>query len=102
MRRATPVWYSKQEMKQAAAAKTTHSVSGDPTLGVRAVAVAFLDTTWRIAFPVLLFTGLGIYIDLHAGTKPWVTFICVIIGFALALVLIKRQLARARSMEDKS
>jgi len=87
-------------MKQAAA-KTTRSVSGEPLLGVGSIAVSFLDTTWRIATPVLLFTAAGIAADRTFGTKPWCTFVCVPIGFALAVLLVKRQLAAITREEDK-
>ena len=86
-------------MKQAAA-KTTDSVSGEPHLGFGGVAVAFLDTTWRIAVPVVTFTLLGIVADRRLGTKPWITLASVIIGFVLAALLVKRQIA-AVEKEDK-
>ena len=88
-------------MKSAAAKPTTHSSSSEATLGASAVVLTFLDTTWRIAIPVVAFTVLGIAIDLHVGTKPWLTFLGVIVGFALAIALVKRQLAAVQKAEDK-
>lgn len=79
-------------MTKKAAHKTTHSTSGQDSLGVGGVALAFLDTTWRIATPVILFTLLGIAVDVHAGTKPWVTLIAVVIGFVVAVLLVKKQI----------
>ncbi|HKU18081.1 MAG TPA: AtpZ/AtpI family protein [Candidatus Saccharimonadales bacterium] len=87
-------------MKQAAA-KTTDSASGDPHLGVGSVALAFLDTTWRIATPVVLCTLLGIYADLHLGTKPWLTLLAVIVGFICGALLVKKQIQAVQKMEDK-
>ncbi|HSX17688.1 MAG TPA: AtpZ/AtpI family protein [Patescibacteria group bacterium] len=86
-------------MKQAAAAKTTPTTSGDLQLGAGSVALTFLDTTWRIATPVVLFTFIGIYADLHLGTKPWLTLLCVVIGFAGAVLLVKRQLEAVANVE---
>ncbi|HEV7453860.1 MAG TPA: AtpZ/AtpI family protein [Candidatus Saccharimonadales bacterium] len=88
-------------MKQEAAAKTTHDVSGDPTFGVGGVALAFLDTTWRIAVPVILFTIIGIYADLHLGTKPWLTLVSVVIGFVGAYRLVKKQIESVARIEKK-
>jgi hypothetical protein len=79
-------------MKQAAAHTTTGTGSGDPGLALGTVALTFLDTTWRIATPVVLFTLLGIFIDLQLGTKPWLTLLAVMAGFAMAILLVKRQI----------
>jgi len=88
-------------MKQAAAHSTTKSPQTDLTFGVGAIAVAFLDTTWRIAIPVLAMTMLGIFADRKLGTKPWLTLLSVVIGFGLAALLVKRQIAAAQKMEGK-
>lgn len=88
-------------MTHKAAVKTTPSISGDTPLGFGGVAMAFLDTTWRIATPVILFTILGIYLDLHIGTKPWLTFVSVVLGFGAAALLVKRQL-QAVEQADKT
>ncbi len=87
-------------MKQAAA-KTTDSASGGPLFGAGTIAITFLDTTWRIATPVVLFTLLGIYADLHLKSKPWLTLLGVVIGFAGAVLLVKKQIAAVQKMEDK-
>jgi F0F1-type ATP synthase assembly protein I len=52
------------------------------------------DTTWRMAVPVVLFAGLGIVADRSLGSKPWLTLLGVIVGFACAGLLVKRQLDR--------
>jgi hypothetical protein len=87
-------------MKQAAS-KTTHVTSGETLLGLGSVARTFLDTTWRIATPVILFTSLGIAADLRFGTKPWLTLPSVVIGFVFAVLLVKRQLAAVQKAEER-
>jgi hypothetical protein len=87
-------------MTSKAAAKTTRTSSGDPSFGVGSVAVTFLDTTWRIATPVVLFTLLGIAADLHFGTKPWLTLPSVVVGFVFAILLVKRQLEAVQKDEE--
>lgn len=52
------------------------------------------DTTWRIAVPVLLFAGVGIFADRNWGSKPWLTLLGTAIGFVCAALLVKRQLER--------
>jgi len=86
-------------MKQAAS-RTTNSRSAQPTLVVGTIALTFLDTTWRIAVPVILFTLVGIWADLRFGTKPWLTFLGVLIGFGLAVMLVRRQLEAVQRMEE--
>lgn len=53
---------------------------------------ALLATTWRIAVPVIIGSGLGIFLDLRLGTKPWLTLLGVLLGFTLAGLLIARLL----------
>jgi hypothetical protein len=59
---------------------------------------ALLATTWRIVVPVVLFTGLGIFLDLHLGSKPWLTLLGVTIGFVLAGMLIARLLKETENL----
>jgi uncharacterized membrane protein YfcA len=89
-------------MKQAAAAKTTHTVSGEPVLGIGSIALTFLDTTWRIATPVVLCTFVGIYADRHLGTKPFLTLLAVVIGFGAAVLLVKKQIQEVEKAEQAS
>ncbi len=86
-------------MKQAAANPTTKPHPADPVFGFGSIAVTFLDTTWRIATPVVLFTVLGLIGDRHFGSKPWLTLLSVVIGFGLAVALVKRQLAAVERAE---
>ncbi|HSX29013.1 MAG TPA: AtpZ/AtpI family protein [Candidatus Saccharimonadales bacterium] len=87
-------------MTSKAAAKTTRATSGEPTFGSVVIVHTFLDTTWRIAVPVVLFTLLGIAADRTFGTKPWLTLPSVVIGFVFAVLLVKRQLD-AVAAEDR-
>lgn len=88
-------------MKQAAATPTTKSRHDDTTNVAVVLARTFLDTTWRIATPVILFTVFGIIGDRHFGTKPWLTLLSVLVGFIFAVLLIKRQLAAVEKLEEK-
>lgn len=56
-----------------------------------------LETTWRIAVPVVLLAGLGIFADLHLGTKPWLTLLGAILGFVLASLLIAQLLKESEN-----
>lgn len=90
--RITSVWYSEEEMKQAAAHPTTSTAGGKSPFTAGAIGLTLLDTTWRIAVPVILFAGLGIFADRSLGTKPWLTLLAVVIGFVFAGLLLKKQL----------
>jgi F0F1-type ATP synthase assembly protein I len=82
--------------KSAANNSTTQSVddSKDPIRDLKIIQ-SFADTTWRIAVPVVGLTMLGIYIDTHYGSKPWVTLAGTVVGFVLAGLLVKRQIKAA-------
>jgi len=91
-------------MKKAATHTTSPAVSAQPGFGFGSLGVQFLDTTWRMGTPVLIFAILGIMFDRHFGTKPWVTLAAVLAGFGVAAWLVKLQLGRltARTArEDK-
>jgi len=89
-------------MKKAAAHPTTSNAHGRASFGLGAIALDLADTTWRIATPVLLFAGLGIFIDIKAHTKPWVTLLGLVIGFVFAGLLLKKQLAAVEKREAKN
>lgn len=74
--------------------------SSRPDFTVASILLDFADTTWRIAVPVIILTLIGIFCDKQFGTKPWLTFLGVIIGFGIALALIRNQLQRA-ALSDK-
>jgi F0F1-type ATP synthase assembly protein I len=90
-------------MKKAAAQPTTKSPSGTSDhFSLGSLAFDFLDTSWRIAVPVVLFASIGIFADIKLGSKPWLTLLGTIIGFVFAGVLLKEQLKIvARGNKDK-
>jgi F0F1-type ATP synthase assembly protein I len=90
-------------MKQVAALKTTNSPSGKAPFTAGIIGLTFLDTTWRIVTPVLLFTVLGIIADRTLGTKPWLTIIVAVpLGFVFAALLVKRQLEAVEKADRKA
>ena len=87
-------------MKKAAAHPTqmTPRVSAPFTIG--SVGLQFLDTTWRIAVPVVLFVVAGIFGDRSFGTKPWLTLVGTAIGFTIAGFLVKREIDEVSGLQD--
>jgi len=89
-------------MKKAADQPTTSNARDDADFGITTIALDFLDTTWRIAVPVVLFAGIGIFIDIKAHSRPWITLFGALIGFVLAGLLLKRQLAAVAARDTTS
>ena len=89
-------------MKRAADYTTTNTSGGKAPFTAGIIGLTFLDTTWRILTPVLLFTILGIVADRTLGTKPWLTIIVAVpLGFVFAVLLVKRQLEAVEKLEEK-
>lgn len=88
-------------MKKQAAGPTTKLPSVKDHFSLGTLAIDLLDTAWRIAIPVLLFAGAGIFIDIKVGSKPWVTLLGTVIGLVFAGLLVKKQLDAAAEQEDK-
>lgn len=80
-------------MTQKAAAKTTNSTIGKKSFSLKTLGADFLDTTWRIAVPVVLCAAGGIAADRSWGTAPWLTLLGMVAGFGVAGWLLKRQLS---------
>ena len=55
------------------------------------------DTTWRMFVPTIGMTLLGSYLDTQWQTKPVMLVIGIVMGTALATVLVRRQLKRIES-----
>lgn len=90
-------------MKQAADHTTTNTSGGKSPFTAGIIGLTFLDTTWRIVTPVLLFTVLGIVADRSLGTKPWLTLIVAVpVGFVFAVLLVKRQLEAVEKAEEQA
>jgi F0F1-type ATP synthase assembly protein I len=85
-----------------AADKTTHSPSGKNPSALGAFGMDFLDTAWRIAVPVIIFTVIGIVADRTFSTAPWITFPSVIVGFVTSGWLVKRQLIALEQKEKEN
>lgn len=62
--------------------------------------VDWLSTTWRIAVPVCLFAGAGIYMDKRLSTAPWLTLAGLVTGFGLAAGLVSRLLGQAEREDN--
>jgi F0F1-type ATP synthase assembly protein I len=68
------------------------STSDDNRSSIIPILLTLSDTTWRIAVPTLGLAVLGLWGDLHFGSKPWLTLIGTTIGFGFATLLIRRQI----------
>lgn len=89
--------------KHAAGRTTTHTVDGSKdSISDLKIVQSFADTTWRIAVPVIGMTMLGIYVDTHYGTKPWLTLTGTVVGFVLAGLLVKRQIKAVSGEGEKT
>lgn len=83
------------------AADSTTKSPGDPGPSVLGtILVDLLDTAWRIATPILLFAGVGIFIDKKVGSAPWVTLLGVVVGLVGAGLLVKKQLEAVNRREQ--
>ena len=54
--------------------------------------MSMADTTWRMFVPAVGFTLLGAWADNALGTKPALMFIGIVVGAALAFLLVKKQI----------
>ena len=82
-------------MKKAAAGRqtTTHNAK-DPAsdLSGWSISLQMLDTVWRVALPIVLFSLLGIWLDKHNQTKPWFTLLGIGLALSLATRLVYKQI----------
>jgi len=60
------------------------------------VVAELADTTWRMAVPVLLFAGIGLFVDTKLDSAPWLTLLGMLIGFYFAALLVIRQIKRGK------
>lgn len=88
-------------MNKAADHTTTKSPSGKDQYSLSTLALDLLDTTWRIAIPVVLFAGAGIFLDRKIHTAPWSTLIGAVLGFVIAGLLLRQQLQAVMREESK-
>lgn len=59
------------------------------------------DTTWRIAVPTVLFSGLGIAADLKFETMPFWTVVGLVLGLTAAGALVWRQIKALENVKGK-
>lgn len=55
------------------------------------------DTTWRMFVPIVGLTVLGLLTDKQLHTTPWIMIIGIILGVALAAVLVRRQFQQVKN-----
>lgn len=73
--------------------KTTPRESGiRPSREGWLIAIQLMDTTWRVALPILLLCYIGIQIDKHNHTQPLFTLIGLFLSLAIASLLVYRQI----------
>lgn len=84
-------------MKQAAANKTTTrgGKNQQATLDGWVIGLQLLDTGWRVAVPILLFSYMGVQLDKHHNTRPLFTLIGFFIALSFAITLVYRQVKTA-------
>jgi len=84
------------------AADSTTKASSEPApVSMGTIALDLLNTAWRIAVPVLIFSVAGIFADKHWNTAPWITLLGLIVGFVFAGLLIKQQISSVNKREAK-
>lgn len=54
------------------------------------------DTTWRLFIPIVGLTIAGLVADKQFGTKPWVMVTGMIIGVAVACLLVRQQIKKVK------
>lgn len=84
-----------------AADPTTKPSRDKNVFSLASLVTDMLDTAWRITVPTVLFAGAGLFIDLHAPTKPWMTLLGTSIGLVFAGLLVTRQLRAINGKEPK-
>lgn len=58
------------------------------------------DTTWRMFVPSVGLTLLGVWADGQFGTKPWLMLGGIVLGFAGAILLVRKQITGARRHKE--
>lgn len=55
---------------------------------------AMAETTGRMVAPAIVAVGGGLWLDIHWGTRPWLTLLGAALGLAAGGWLVRRQLRR--------
>ena len=58
------------------------------------------DTTWRMFVPTVGTTLLGVWLDERLSTKPWLMFVGIAVGAAVAVALVVRQLRQLKKVRQ--
>jgi len=54
------------------------------------------DTTWRMFVPILALLFIGLLLDKQLHTTPWIMTGGLVLGTALAYLLVRQQLKKVR------
>lgn len=52
------------------------------------------DTTWRLFVPSVGLLLVGVYLDKIWETKPWLMIVGLVLGTAIAIILLRAQLKK--------
>lgn len=83
---------SQQNDKVAKTDKDKTEITDSPSVDVAHMAGLLLDTSWRVAVPIISLTMLGHYIDGRVGHKYLYLFIGLGLSVVVVVLLIYRQL----------
>lgn len=79
--------------------------TGTPSQPQRSMVVLLFiiaaDTTWRMFVPIIGGTALGVWADNTLTDKPLGTVIGITVGIAIAALLVRQQLNRKLTDNDK-
>lgn len=56
------------------------------------MALQLLDTTWRVALPIILLTFIGAKLDKHYNTSPAFILTGLFLSLFIAIILVYRQI----------
>jgi len=82
------------------AAKTTtqlpyaSSPAQSPITGT-VLALQLLDTSWRIALPIVVLSIIGVRLDQHFHTRPVLTIGSMLLALIISVTLVYKQIAAA-------
>lgn len=81
-------------MSKAAAKKTTTPAESGKNASREGwfIALQLLDTTWRVALPILLLSYIGIQLDKHRNSTPLYTLIGFFVSLLVATTLVYKQI----------
>ncbi|HEX3568999.1 MAG TPA: AtpZ/AtpI family protein [Candidatus Saccharimonadales bacterium] len=86
-------------MKKAADHPTPTPKTDTASFTLGGAALQLLDTTWRIAVPVIIVAVVGILLDKRLHTAPWLTLAGMAVGFVIAGLLVKQQIDKVNREE---